>query len=229
MGDEIDSIPRSDKRFDIKAIHPDYRGERNFIDLMVDDFIDIMAPLRGKIRAGVDSNHHRSYRKISDSDPFYRISQALEYVRLGYGGFVPLMFHWHSGERSNRVRTVIPFVTHGKPTTAITPGGSINTLAGSAQWFANADIVAHGHTHRLSSGLSRILFECDPSRETYGRRKQHLVQTGSFLKSYAKGDEAEFSPYSEVRLYPPIDLGWAVGEIGLMRDGVRIKMMVEEF
>ena len=217
MGDEIDAVCRSDKRFDSRNVAEKYRGERNYIDLIVDDFIEIMSPLKGQIIAGVDGNHAASYLKVSDSDPMHRISRELMYERIGYAGWVCFVFKWHKAKNSHdaRTRTINYFVSHGKPTTAQTPGGSINTLANSAQWFIS-DVAAHGHTHRLSAGMNRIMFSPDARHGTYRKIKQHLLQTGSFLKSYSMDKidtEGQYSPYSERKLYSPIDLGWACTQI----------------
>jgi predicted phosphodiesterase len=211
LGDEIDAICRSDKRFDPRNIAEKYRGENNYIDLIIDDFISIMTPLKGQIIAGVDGNHGSTYRKISDSDPIHRLSRELMYERLGYAGWVSFVFKWYKSKNSHdaRTRTINYFVSHGKPSTAQTPGGSINTLSNSAQFFMS-DVCAHGHTHRLSAGMNRIMFTPDPRHSTYKKTKQHLVQTGSFLKSYSLD---QHSPYSERALYAPIDLGWAVTQI----------------
>ena len=227
MGDEIDAIATKDKRFDSMSISEEYRGARNFVDLILDDFVDIMKPLRGQIIAGVDGNHSRSYRKLSDSDPYYRISKALEYERLGYAGYVCVTFDWHKTAKSkgNRARTVSYFVSHGKPSSAQTVGGALNSVANSAQWFIS-DILAYGHTHRLSAGNSRIMFMPDPRYKTYKKVKQHLIQTGSFLKSYSFD---EYSPYSEEKLYPPIDLGWAVTQTSFEnRTEPKIKTWINE-
>jgi hypothetical protein len=224
MGDEVDAIARSDKRFDSMGVAEKYRGANNFLDLIVEDFIDIMRPLRGQILAGVDSNHNKVYRGMADSDPHYRISRALDFERLGYAGFVCLQFSWYK-KVGSRTRTVNFFVTHGKPSVAQTPGGSLNTLSNSAQFFVT-DVAAHGHTHRLSAGNSRIMFIPDPVHKTYKKSKQHLIQTGSFLKSYSFD---EYSPYSEVKLYPPVDLGWAVAMISFEENNEpRIKTWVNE-
>ncbi|OYV96177.1 MAG: hypothetical protein B7Z62_08695 [Deltaproteobacteria bacterium 37-65-8] len=211
MGDEIDAVCRSDKRFDPRNVAEKYRGERNFIDLITDDFIDLLSPLKGQIVAGVDGNHGSTYLKAADSDPNHRISRELGYERLGYAGWVSFVFRWHKakGTSATRGRTVNYFVSHGKPSNAQTPGGSLNTIASSAQWFIS-DIAAHGHTHRLSAGNSRIMLAPDPRHGTYRKTKQHLIQTGSFLKSYSMDS---FSPYSERALYPPIDLGWACTQV----------------
>jgi predicted phosphodiesterase len=207
MGDDIDAIASSDKRFDSSGLAAEYRGKRNFIDLIIDDFIELLRPLTGQILAGVDGNHGASYRKISDSDPLHRISRELGYERLGYAGWVSFVFKWYKAKcsRDSRSRTVNYFVSHGKPSCAQTPGGSLNTLSNSAQWFLS-DVAAHGHTHRLSAGNSRIMLAPDPRHATYKKTKQHLIQTGSFLKSYSMDSN---SPYSERALYAPIDLGWA--------------------
>ncbi len=211
MGDEIDAVCRADKRFDPRNVAEKYRGERNFIDLITDDFIDLLSPLKGQIVAGVDGNHGHSYLKGADSDPLHRVARELMYERLGYAGWVSLILKWHKAKnsRDGRTRTIDYFVSHGKPSCAQTPGGSLNTLANSAQWFIS-DIAAHGHTHRLSAGNSRIMLAPDPRHSTYRKTKQHLIQTGSFLKSYSMD---EHSPYSERALYAPIDLGWACTQI----------------
>ena len=226
MGDEIDAIARSDKRYDSMAVHDKYRGSNNFVDLIIEDFIEIMKPLRGQILAGVDSNHNKVYRKVSDSDPHYRISRALEFTRLGYGGWVPILWWWHKGgKKGGRTRSTVFHVTHGKPTFAVTPGGALNTIFRDSQFF-DCDVLAHGHTHRLSAGSSVIKFELDRTMRSYRKKKQHLLQTGSFLKSYSV--DSEFSPYSEVKRYPPIDLGWAVVDVCFEPDEPRVRCWVEE-
>lgn len=211
MGDEIDAVCRADKRFDPRNVAEKYRGERNFIDLIADDFTELLSPMKGQILAGVDGNHGSTYLKQTDTDPMHRISRELGYERLGYAGWVSFVFRWHlaKNSRDGRTRTVNYFVSHGKPSSAQTPGGSINTLAGSAQFFLS-DVCAHGHTHRLSAGMNRVMFTPDPAHKTYRKVKQHLIQTGSFLKSYSMDS---FSPYSERALYAPIDLGWACTQI----------------
>lgn len=226
MGDEVDAVCSSDKRFDSMNIAEKYRGQRNFIDLIIDDFIDLLSPLKGQIVAGVDSNHNASYRKATDSDPMHRIARELAYEKLGYAGWVSYVFRWHKANGSGtRGRIINFFVSHGKPSAASTPGGSLNTLSNSAQWFM-ADLVAHGHTHRLSSGNSRIMLYPDPRHATYKKMKQHLVQTGSFLSSYSMD---EHSPYSERALYAPIDKGWACASISFEEDAEpRIKTWVNE-
>lgn len=224
MGDEIDAIARSDKRFDSMAVHEKYRGCNNFVDLIIEDFIQILKPLEGQIIAGVDSNHNKTYRKITDSDPHYRISRALNFPRLGYGGWVPILWNWHKGVRG-RTRSTVFHVTHGKPTFAGTPGGALNTIFRDSQFF-DCDVLAHGHTHRLSAGSSVIKFELDRKMTSYRKVKQHLLQTGSFLKSYSV--DSEYSPYSEVKRYPPIDLGWAYVDVCFEPNEPRIRCGVEE-
>ena len=211
MGDEIDAVCRADKRFDPRNVAEPYRGEPNFIDLVTKGFVDLMMPLKGQIIAGVDGNHGHTYRKATDSDPMFWVQKELGYERLGYAGWVSLVLRWHLAKSAKdvRTRTVNFFVSHGKPSSAQTPGGSLNTLANSAQWFVS-DVAAHGHTHRLSAGMNRIMFMPDPRHSTYRKVKQHLIQTGSFLKSYSMD---EHSPYSERALYSPIDLGWACVQV----------------
>lgn len=201
-----------------------YRGQRNFIDLMVEDFCELLSPLKGQIVAGVDSNHIKSYRKLSDSDPHYRISRHLGFERLGYGGWVIVNWNWHKGKGRGRSTSI--HITHGKPCGTQYSGTSINAIERDSASFL-CDILAHGHTHKLSSGHSRIFFEADPRHATYKKRQQHLIQTGSFMKSYGF---TEHSGYAEVKRYAPINLGWGMAEISF-EEGFepRIQTSVREY
>ena len=70
--------------------------------------------------------------------------------------------------------------------------------------------MVHGHTHLLATPPSNIYFDPVPGRGTYIKRKQRLLNSGSFLKSYSMDESA---PYSEIKRYPPIDMGWGVADV----------------
>lgn len=227
MGDEVEGITRGDRRFDIMSVAERYRHTRNPIDMMVDDLCEILYPLKGRIVAGVDSNHVKTYRDDAESCPHYRLSKHLEFERLGYGGWVAFLFDYQ-GKIGNRVRSVVVHATHGKGAGS-TIGGTLNTLEADSTWLPDADVVAHGHTHRLSAGLSRVMLHLNSTMTGYQARKQHLIQTGSFLRSYSRD---EFSPYSEVKRYKPINLGWAVAEVSwdtTAKAPMRIKTWAEDY
>ena len=212
LGDEIDAVIRGDKRFTAKSMHPRYASEDNPIDKMIEDFVDLLSPLKEMIIAGCDSNHNFTYRGISGSDCHYRISKLLEFERLSYGGWVNILWEWHKHKgdsRSNRTRVTSFHLTHGKPTTAITKAGKMIAMERDA-WFFNSDLIAYGHTHLLAPVPSNINFDPMPGKQDYKKKKQRIIACGSFLKSYSKDEHA---PYSEIKRYPPVDMGWAVVEV----------------
>ena len=227
MGDEIDAITRQDKRYTARSMHPRYVEWDNCIDMMVDDLVDILSPLRGKILAGCDSNHNTVYRGYTGSDIHYRLSQRLGFERLGYGGWVCILWDWHKKKSSgaNRVRKTVIHMTHGKPTCAITKAGKMAGIERDA-WFFSSDIMVHGHTHLLATPPANIFFEPVPGKETYIKKKQRLLNSGSFLKSYSMDDH---SPYSEWKRYPPIDMGWGVAEVEFRDGEPLITMFTKEY
>lgn len=231
MGDEIDAITRTDKRFTPKCMHPRYVSEDNPIDLMIDDFVAIMMPLKGKIIAGADSNHNVTYRGVSGSDAHYRISKALGFERLGYGGWVNILWYFQracgevNGGRLSKIRTTSIHLTHGKPTGATTKAGKMTALERDA-WYFGGDIMAHGHTHLLATPPANIYLDAIPGKGTYIKKKQRLLNTGSFLKSYSMD---EHSPYSEVKRYPPIDMGWGMAEVEFRDSTPFITLMTKEY
>lgn len=211
MGDEIDAVTWRDKRYSPKCMHPRYVAEENQIDLMVEDFVKLLQPLKGKILAGTDSNHNRHYRGVSGSDVHYRISRELGFERLGHGGWACIRWDWHkkTNSRGNRTRKTIFHITHGKQTSATTKAGKMASVERDA-WFFRSDLMAHGHTHLLATPPSNICFEPIPGKGDYVKQKQRLLNTGSFLKSYSKD---EWAPYSEAERMNPIDMGWGVVEV----------------
>lgn len=217
LGDEIDAVTFHDKRYTPSCMAQKYAGLDNPIDIMVDDFVSIMEPLKGRIVAGTDSNHNRTYCGQSGSDIHYRISQRLGFKRLGYGGWVNILWYWvkngdADGNRGNRVRVTSVHMTHGKPTGATTTAGKMASIERDAHYFAS-DIMVHGHTHLLATPPSNIYLEPVPGRGRYRKTKQRLINSGSFLKSYSQAPEGHIAPYSEQKRYNPIDMGWALAEI----------------
>lgn len=232
LGDEIDAVTHHDKRYTPACMAPRYASLDNPIDKMVDDFVEMMEPLKGKIYAGTDSNHNASYRGVSGSDIHYRISQRLGFRRLGYGGWANIMWNWmKNGDTEarigNRTRTTSIHLTHGKPTGAITKAGKMTSIERDA-WFFYSDIIVHGHTHLLATPPSNIYFEPVVGKGRYRKVKQRLINSGSFLKSYSSD---VYSPYSEIKRYPPIDMGWAIAEVEFFshEPEPRITTMTKEY
>lgn len=231
LGDEIDAVTHHDKRYSPTCMNQRYAAEDNPIDLMVDDFVAIMEPLKGKIIAGTDSNHNCTYRGATGTDIHYQISQRLGFKRLGYGGWANILWYWSRNDGKGpakiheRVRTTSIHLTHGKPSGAITKAGKMSNIERDA-WFFFSDIIVHGHSHLLATPPSNIYFRPVPGKGTYTKVKQRLLNSGSFLKSYSHDSH---SPYSEVKRYPPVDMGWGVAEVEFRDSEPHITVFTKEY
>ena len=137
------------------------------------------------------------------------------------------MWDWYkkTSRAGNRVRTTKIHLTHGKPTGATTKAGKMTSIERDA-WFFGGDIMAHGHTHLLATPPANIRFDPVPGKGTYIKNKQRLLNTGSFLKSYSMDEHA---PYSEIKRYGPIDMGWGVADVEFRDAEPHITLFTKEY
>lgn len=224
MGDEIDAIHRQDRRHNPQTVHPRYRSEPNMIGQMVKDLIKTLEPLKGKIVAGVDSNHNGNYRDATDYDPHEELANALGFKRLGYGGYV--IFRCGKRGRTGWTQDVVFAVTHGKHGGGKV-GTQINRVADDGMIF-RGHVIAHGHTHQLRCPGFHRWFEWDKDKGEVVVGRQAIIQSGCFRYSYAPG---HYPDYAEIRRYPPAEPGWACVEIhgDSLFGRLRLKSYVEDY
>lgn len=225
MGDCLDLIvaQTGDRRFKASMMDPRYVGVDNPIDLMIDDYIELVRPISDRLLCIVDSNHHLSITERTGTDPTKRICYNLwpgqaEERMLGYSGFLVLKFNYEGQPvKSARTRTFVFSLCHGFGTGGKTEGGFLTTL-GHDMSFYDCDVAVYAHNHRLA-GHDRVMIGVDGQYKKIISKKRVLLNTGTFLKSFT--DDTSTS-YAEKARFKPNELGYMELSIRFHRNGEEI-------
>ena len=196
MGDKIEAITPSDKRWDGGGI-ADWVSPDNIGVDQSNWYCDQITSIKDKCIGMLEGNHEDSIKRQSHIDVHGNICKALNLDDLSYSCFIKFTFHRN---RSTTIHTLTGFFTHGAGG-AITPGSKLQRLARLMDGF-DADIVAQGHVHDL---LTYVKPYMTLNREN--RVKQRVCAgalTGCYFGTYTQ-DEA--SSYGERKNYPPTMIG----------------------
>lgn len=220
MGDYIEAIDHSDKRFDVHSV--DLGKVRP--DLQIDHFYDKINPIRKLFAVLLDGNHeYKLYRY------FPYIKRLCSKLQIPYGTYSTVIsFHGRSAKEKNKKLLFKVYATHGY--------GSIRSAAGPPErqetnmkvrlkdklspLSADCAIMAMGHTHRLliTPPISKLCITSDGKEMhhhyTSSQQNDHYIHpdhryylnTGSFTKLFHIG----VSGYAERAMYPPMEQGFPV-------------------
>jgi len=217
-GDTLDSIIVADKRY-TKA--NDVAVGDAIVDEQVDKAVSLLHPYRDRILGMASGNHENVILTRCGTDPIRRICDALsagltnrvEY--LGYSGLFVLKFRQDYG----RGRAVTIRYHHGWGGGSRTQGADLTKFSKDLQYW-QADIFLYGHVHRRQvDSVPRIGLVGD---RLISRPKTMCI-CGTFLKTYTK---SVYPTYSEVKGYPPTDIGGVTIEIKPAREWVKIRAYV---
>lgn len=195
MGDLVDAIFPSDKRFDEREVDPQFRDRLdNLPEAEVDWLVESLWPIKDRILAILTGNHEEKVRDVTGRigvryDPHYEICRRLDGKSLDYCGF--LRWKIVSANLSKRNvengwgDTVTIFANHGFGS-GQTPGSHAQALTRLMDGY-EADICVLAHRHQR--------FVWQRERLTVTRRGQlglvvrHPIgiMPGSYLKSATPG------------------------------------------
>jgi len=144
FGDWFDGMQgRDDKRSDKSALMPAYKAG-DYVNRLVDDSAEFLAPFAGNIVFMADGNHETGLRKHLEVDILLLLAGRLNVAKMGYSGFVRFLFSRAAGKGGNTSRVL--FFHHGSG-----GGGEITQGIMRAQrqqsWVGDADIYIGGHHH----------------------------------------------------------------------------------
>ena len=215
MGDYIEAIDTSDKRFDARSV--DLKRIRP--DLQAEYFEDLIKPYRKKFDVLLYGNHEDGLMRYYDY-----VGGICRRLEIPYGTYTAVVTYLNSaGDLLFKV-----FVSHGR--------GSIKSAADDPvrveanlnlslkrklkNKAADCAIMAMGHTH--------LTLVCEPKKTLYmtyeeGEIQQNYItgmqnerylppdqryylNTGTFRRTYARG----VSDYAEKAMYDPVVLGFPV-------------------
>ena len=212
IGDLLDSVIIPDKRY---AKHVDDSESDAILDEQLDGILSVLEPYKDRIIGLGRGNHEDSVIKHCGTDLMKRLCESLGCSYLGFSGLVRLIF----SEDGSRGRTVVIRWHHGWGGGSRTQGADLTKYSKDMAYW-DADVFLYGHVHRLQS--DRV-----PRMGLVGDRlisKPKVIGIcGTFLKTYSRGTD---STYSEVKGYPPVDVGGLTLNIKPRKNWVEMKMDV---
>lgn len=220
MGDYIEAIDTSDKRFDLDTT--DIRKIRP--ELQMEYFIEQMRPIRKKIVTLLYGNHEHTLLRYYDY-----VRGACKELKVPFGTYSSVITFVNQGSPLFKV-----FATHGRGlvgSTADSPERRIANMKLQLKrklWNKAGDcvIMAFGHTHKLliaepektlylTSNGKRVKQHYTDAKQLddfIPRDHRYYVNTGSLLRLFGE----RVSGYAERAMYDPVELGYPVA---MVRDG----------
>jgi len=206
MGDICESITIADKRFDPRSIDKRYHVTdlSHLIRRQLEDAVDYLAPLKGKVLGVLAGNHEEKIRLTAYYDVSLELARELNAPYLGYDGFIRLNFIRRTPnstkQNSRCVETIDIYANHGHGG-GRRNGSKVNVLDDASNIF-DCDIVYMGHGHKKIIAPPMVRLGLDKNCNLV-QKKKYSVMTGSFLKGYVE----DATTYVEKQLYTPADLG----------------------
>jgi predicted phosphodiesterase len=217
-GDMWDAIYFSDtKRF--AASGSDKTDQDDPIDNDVKEMAAILEPIKGKIIAVGMGNHEYQVLKRHHTNLSKRLADALGVPYMGYSYWIRLqMTTVSTTEARGQGRTIDFFIQHGFGGGTRTEGGSVTKYAKHADRFL-CDVYIAGHDHRLQYVRYPVLALSGSKQAKLISKSKIVLLGGSWLKTYNQGTS---TTYSELKGYPPGEIGGATIHIKTTDDWVKI-------
>ena len=210
MGDMLDSITPSDKRWDAQIT--DWRrlkkreGDHDESTIVIDQLElaeRFFAPIWSRCLGFHAGNHEDAIAKYHFVDITKKLCRDHDVPYLGYTAMTRLEIGFHHNEKGSGGQAISLdiFSEHGGAGGG-TEGNAVNQLHKRMEQF-RADIYLKGHVHRRAiSKRSEILW--GPNKPVH--RTRLAILTGHFLQGYALGATA----YPERKSMAPSELGSTV-------------------
>lgn len=195
-------------------------GDSSFGDAIIDEQIDkaeeILRPYTDRIIGLGHGNHEDTIIKVCSTNPIKRLCKRLDVPFLGYSGLVRLIFSIRDKGKFGKTRTVVIRYHHGWGGGSRTQGADLTKYSRDLAYW-DADIYLYGHVHRQQTdSIPRLGL----SGEKVISRPKIMAICGTFLKTYL---DTNNPTYSEVKGYPPVELGGVVVKIKPYREWVKMK------
>ena len=215
MGDLMECIPYTDKRFDPRSIDPDYAVEKDKKGnikkyLTLDDsttaqYLDLkkwLKPIAHKCLGLHTGNHEEKLRLTHHRDITRDLCRELKIPYLGYTAFTKLSCECRNQKGRVHSNDFSIFSTHGWVYSR-TPGAKINRLESLSGYFvADIYLMAHGH-RKLTLSMTQLGLGNKGHELSLVSFDKVAGMTGSFLKGY----EPTTSSYVERKGFPPVSMG----------------------
>ena len=212
MGDFIDGICYSDKRFDPNEA-PDWMMVKDMKDLPLRQagyFLDLVAPIANKCLFMLHGNHEETVARHYHNDIASHIALSLGVPYLGYSGFVNFFFKWKGEGYTKATSTSRKVFVHHGWGGGRKYGGKVNKVFDFLSGFEATDyFMGHVHdtlclkTSRLGTRIKRgkvADYNIKPGMKVSWGADELWSQdhcfglTGTFLKSALYAEQQGYNP-----------------------------------
>ena len=180
LGDQFDLMQvKGDRRASKAALLERYHGRDDYLNAVLEDVSEFLAPYAGHIWVMLQGNHDADATKYHEVDLVRLL--ALDLNRRGGDISVPgYQSHVALKMRSSTsagADLIYGFVTHGSGGSSPVTGGIIGSSR-RAMWVPHADFVVSGHLHRdWTYGITQL--RVSQAGRVYRHKVRH-AQTGAW-------------------------------------------------
>lgn len=206
MGDHLNLIPHTDKRFKTTEIDEKFIAG-NLFDNEVEDYISVWRKYKipPERHLGMLEGNHTTAITSFGMNPIAYLCGQLKVPHLAeYSAIIPIRFLY-----ANHSFILTVKIHHGwGGTNAYYDGSQINKFINHALRFDNWNISVYGHVHGFWA-IPVVVLDCE-SKPRYVEEKTCIVAcSGTFLKTMDKETEKrKGATYAERKGYPPRVLSW---------------------
>lgn len=203
MGDFLDCINYTDKRFDSQTIAPEFRNSLdNLVATQMHAIVEILKPIKEKCLGLHEGNHERKIRLKYQYNVIYEIWKAFNIPSIPMlkdAAITRLRFIHVCKTYKQPCYKYDIFSIHGN-VGGRKGGGKVNRLEDlCANFQADIYLIAHSHI-KLTESKSMLYAD---NHLNLKRAKKVLAVTGCFLNGYTKGAGG----YCEQWMLPPTMTG----------------------
>lgn len=203
MGDFLDCINISDKRFDPQTVALEFRNALdNLIPMQMHAVIKILEPIKDKCLGLHEGNHERKIRLKYHYDVIYEMWKAFNVPSIPMlkdAAITRLQFVYDCKAKKRPSYKYDIFSVHGN-VGGRKGGAKVNRLEDlCASFSADIYLIAHSHI-KLTESKSMLYID---SKLNLKRAKRVLAVTGCFLNGYTEGAGG----YCEQWMLPPTMTG----------------------
>lgn len=219
VGDELDSIARSDqRRHRLEDLKDRFCDKKIYPKLMTEEADDYAGILKKYTKSeqwlGHITGNHPYAMTIHNVDPIQHLCTKLNHPYLTYSAFVPICINY-----CGRRLSIMILAHHGfGGTNARKEGSGINAYIDHAMRFEGWDIAVYGHRHdRWIKTVPRIRPQSHGVRDKPAWVRsvdRKVAQCGTYLRTLSHED---YPTYAERMGYPPRPLGCLKIKIGIDR------------
>lgn len=187
LGDSLDAVNVSDKRFDVEVLSDWIRRDdlKDLAEVESQRYIDLFTPIAAKCIGKGRGNHEDTLRKHYENDVHTRMVQAIkkaaklrgaDKLDLDYACWLDLYFHRGRTVKEGTQRVLL-YTHHGMSETRLKPW----------LWTHQCDLALFGHIHKTKWESVSVEGVNLAGQETIAMR--YGAFCGSYLRSNAPGDK----------------------------------------